>query len=155
MGRKLEQVVGRFCERTQIELGERSGDDAFSLSFGDRVNVDLIEEENEVVALYCIVHQYEELPDAETLTLICQANFGCAATGGSSLGLSLETRTVLLTRFWPLGHLDEDGFDRLLGGFVETAEFWIDRLNGSVPEATKQETGQDEASPDSIFSFRI
>lgn len=155
MGQKLENVVQRFCERAQIELGERSGDDAFSLSFGDRVNVDLIEEENEVVALYCIVHQFEELPDAETLALICQANFGCAATRGSSLGLSLETRTVLLTRFWPLDHLDEDGFDSLLGVFVETAEFWIDRLNGAVSEDAKQETAQDETPPDSIFSFRL
>jgi hypothetical protein len=42
-----------------------------------------------------------------------------------------------------------------LGGFVETAEFWIDRLNGSVPEVAKQETDQDAASPDSVFSFRI
>jgi hypothetical protein len=126
----LGQTGLRFDEFVTLFTGlpfEGTDDASFAVDRG--LEVCLSAEPNDAIALHAIVFQADGEVPAWLQREVCLANYGCAGTGGATLGIHFSRGGVLLTRILPFanrataGELLREGWQ-----FVEMAIHWKKRL---------------------------
>lgn len=120
------------------EFGERSGipdlvldeENACRLSFDGRIEVDLnVEPELAEAHLSSEVGRVGDERQAAIYRELLEANLYWIGTGGATLALDGEAGRVILAYREPLEQLDLERFMQILEGFVNTTEYWLDRLD--------------------------
>lgn len=135
----------RNFELLVAELAEVNpeGREEVTFPIGQELDLSICLEDPTTIGLYALVHQCEGEVPKWMFEEVCLANYGCAATRGSTLGIHHLTGGVLLTRFLPFQDVAElKEVVKLVSEFIDTARLWKNRLSrprDESPEPMEQE----------------
>lgn len=145
----LERLMADFAERNQLGAIDRSREGLYSLTFDERlvVNIEQFDEENAIV-LSGLVGSAEDI-GAELLREFLASNLELKRNGGAAVGLDPDRNELMLTLFIDAVTINVDEFGRKLTRYVdhfealhqlvETAE----ELGGDVETRRGEQAGED------------
>ncbi|MBF0099431.1 MAG: type III secretion system chaperone [Desulfobacterales bacterium] len=84
--------------------------------------------DSDFVTVYCEVGCYDDYTQTEIFKAVLEANYFWSGTGGATLGINSEHKTILMAYKQPLGLMDFHHFLTMLQTFINTAEIWIHRI---------------------------
>jgi len=150
--RNFELLVAELAEV------EPEGLDEVTFAIGPELDLTVCLEDQNSIGLYSLVHQCEGEVPQWMFEEVCLANYGCAATRGSTLGIHHLTGGVLLTRLLPSADkIELEQVVKLVSEFIDTAQLWKNRLGRPRDEKSElMESRQDlqEEPRKHLFDFK-
>jgi len=135
----LERLLDEF-DPARMGGMKVARDGSFALTFDDTITVN-IEHDAQLAMLtfFCRLGTVEPARAAEIYPLLLEANVLWAGTGGATLGVMPEDRSVLLCYQEADALMTGPRFAVLLRGFVDVAEFWMGRIQGQAPQPADEQ----------------
>ena len=121
----LEDFLANFALQTGLPQDQFSGRETVNLIFDDKTGVQVTstDDEDEIVFASTLFQVEDENNQAAIALMIAQANFEQDDLNGAHLAMNEQGQVVLLRRVVARS-LNNVDFNRLLEGFVGTAEKW-------------------------------
>ncbi len=113
---------------------------AWALTFDDTVTVNVdYEEEIGLLTFFCKLGCIPQENAVDICSLLLEANVLWAGTGGATLGVIPEDKSVVLSYQERAEQMDRTRFETILSGMVDIAEFWsgkIKDVSGSIADGS-------------------
>jgi hypothetical protein len=113
-----------------------------ALTFADKITVNLdYDDELDLLTLYCRLGTIAPDRAATIYPLLLEANVLWAGTGGATLGVIPDDRSVVLAYQERAAAIDGQRFESLLSGLVDAAEFWMKLIEDRSQDAPEPSAG--------------
>jgi hypothetical protein len=124
----LQNLLGKFGQRSSIANLQADENGFCRLAFDDKIEVDLNLEEEAELLFSCRIGQYQETYSQAVFQELLEGNFFWLGTGGATLSIDSSENTVYLAYQEDMAQMDYARFETLLENFINTAEYWMGRL---------------------------
>lgn len=129
--RLLDGLTGSGVQ--SIKVNEEGG---CALTFDDKIIVNMdYDGELDLLTLYCRLGTIAPDQAGTVYPLLLEANVLWAGTGGATLGVISDDRSVVLAYQERAAAIDARRFEGLLSGLVDAAEFWTRLIEGRSQDA--------------------
>lgn len=101
-----------------------------SLTFDDQIVLNLqYDQRTENIVIFAELGKIKDEGALKVYARLLEANIFWKETGGGTLCVEPKTMTAILEYQEAVAHMNDVRFQRLIEGFINTAEYWISHLD--------------------------
>lgn len=110
-----------------------------SLTFDDKIVLNIqYDHRTENIVIFTEIGKIKDEQSLKVYARLLEANMFWKDTGGGTLCVEPKTKTTMLEYQEAVAQMDEVRFQRVIEGFINTAEYWISYLNELQTDGTLQ-----------------
>ena len=142
---ELSELLEKFGKSSGLDVCNLDDEGVCRLVFDGNLTVDIEQGEDKATCLmYGLAGPLPPEPEA-LMRRMLGANLFVSDTGDAVVGLDNTLDQIIILLRCQLTHMEYDEFERILTGFIDQLEYWIESL--SPDSESEMDTGVEAADP--------